>query len=62
VAGALRFELLSEGRTAPRGGRMRDSRAGKPHTGGKTRPGRDKKDGKKSRKPSRKARKSNKKG
>ena len=62
VAGALRFELLSEGRTAPRGGRMRDSRAGKPNTGGKTRPGRDKKDGKKSRKPSRKARKSNKKG
>lgn len=62
VAGALRFELLSEGRTAPRGGRMRDSRAGKPHTGGKTRPGRDKKDVKKSRKPSRKARKSKKKG
>ncbi len=56
VAGALRFELLSEGRTAPRGGRMRDSRAGKPHTGGKTRPGRGKKDVKKSRKPSRKAR------
>ncbi len=62
VAGALRFELLSEGQTAPRGGRMRDNRAGKPHAGGKTRPGRDKKDGKKSRKPSRKARKSNKKG
>lgn len=62
VAGALRFELLSEGRTAPRGGRMRDSRAGKPHTGGKTRPGRGKKDVKKSRKPSRKARKSKKKG
>ncbi len=60
VAGALRFELLSEGRTAPRGGRMRDSRAGKPHTGGKTRPGRGKKDVKKSRKPSRKARKSKK--
>jgi ribonuclease R len=62
VAGALRFELLSEGQPAPRGGRMRDSRAGKPHTGGKTRPGRDKKDVKKSRKPSRKARKSKKKG
>ncbi|MBB5051578.1 ribonuclease R [Afipia massiliensis] len=62
VAGALRFELLSEGRTAPRGGRMRDNRAGKPHTGGKTRPGRGKKDVKKSRKPSRKARKSKKKG
>lgn len=60
VAGALRFELLSEGRTVPRGGRMRDNRAGKPHTGGKTRPGRDKKDVKKSRKPSRKARKSKK--
>ncbi|TKT72829.1 ribonuclease R [Afipia massiliensis] len=60
VAGALRFELLSEGRTVPRGGRMRDSRTGKPHTGGKTRPGRDKKDVKKSRKPSRKARKSKK--
>ncbi|MDZ4366886.1 MAG: ribonuclease R [Afipia sp.] len=60
VAGALRFELLSEGRIAPRGGRMRDNRAGKPHTGGKTRPGRDKKDVKKSRKPSRKARKSKK--
>ncbi len=59
VAGALRFELLSEGSIAPRGGRFRDSRAGKPHAGGKTRPGRDKKDGKtKSRKPSRgKARK-----
>ncbi len=59
VAGALRFELLSDGSIAPRGGRIRDSRAGKPHSGGKTRPGRDKKDGKtKSRKPSRgKARK-----
>ena len=57
VAGALRFELLSEGQTVPRGGRMRDSRADKPHTSGRTRPGRDKKDGKKSRKPSRKARK-----
>jgi len=64
VAGALRFELLSEGRTAPRGGRIRDNRAGKPHPGGKTRPGRDKKDRKKkSRKPSgSKARKSKKKG
>jgi ribonuclease R len=59
LAGALRFELLSEGSIAPRGGRIRDSRAGKPPSGGKTRPGRDKKDGrKKSRKPSRsKARK-----
>ena len=58
VAGALRFELLSEGSTAPRGSRFRDSRVGR-HAGGKTRPGRDKKDGKtKSRKPSRgKARK-----
>ncbi len=62
VAGALRFELLSEGRTAPRGGRIRDSRAGKPHAGGKTRPGRDK-SRKKQRKPSgSKARKSKKKG
>jgi ribonuclease R len=53
VAGALRFELLSEGRTVPRGGRIRDGRKAKPHAGGKTRPGRDKKDGKtKSRKPS----------
>ncbi|MCR6736329.1 MAG: ribonuclease R [Afipia sp.] len=53
VAGALRFELLSEGSIAPRGGRIRDSRKTKPHAGGKTRPGRDKKDGKKkSRKPS----------
>lgn len=58
VAGALRFELLSEGTTAPRTSRFRDNRAGKPHAGGKTRPGRDKKSGKtKSRKPSRKARK-----
>ncbi len=64
VAGALRFELLSEGRTAPRGGRIRDNRAGKPHPGGKTRPGRDKNDRKKKpRKPSgSKARKSKKKG
>ncbi|CAN5269132.1 ribonuclease R [soil metagenome] len=55
VAGALRFELLSEGSVAPRGGRFR---AGKPKPGGNARPGRDKKDGKtKSRKPSRKARK-----
>jgi ribonuclease R len=53
VAGALRFELLSEGRTVSRGGRIRDGRKPKPHAGGKTRPGRDKKDGKKkSRKPS----------
>lgn len=59
VAGALRFELLSEGSIAPRGSRFRDSRTAKSHPGGKTRPGRDKKDGKtKSRKPSRgKARK-----
>ncbi len=63
VAGALRFELLSEGRAAPRGGRIRDNRAGKPFAGGKTRPGRDKKDRKKQRKPSgSKARKSKKKG
>ena len=63
VAGALRFELLSEGRTAPRGGRIRDNRAGKPHPGGKTRPGRDKSRKKKPRKPSgSKARKSKKKG
>ncbi|MGL4559847.1 MAG: ribonuclease R [Afipia sp.] len=62
VAGALRFELLSEGRTAPRGGRIRDNRARPPNTGGKARPGRDTKDKKKSRKPSRKARKSKKKG
>ncbi|EKS38828.1 ribonuclease R [Afipia clevelandensis] len=63
VAGALRFELLSEGRTAPRGGRIRDNRAGKPHPGGKTRPGRDKTNRKKPRKPSgSKARKSKKKG
>jgi ribonuclease R len=62
VAGALRFELLSEGRTAPRGGRIRDSRAGKPHAGGKARPGRDK-SRKKPRKPSGStARKSKKKG
>ena len=62
VAGALRFELLSEGRTARRGGRIRDSRAGKPPAGGKARPGRDK-SRKKPRKPSgSKARKSKKKG
>ncbi len=62
VAGALRFELLSEGRTAPRGGRIRDNRAGKPHAGGKARPGRDK-SRKKQRKPSgTTARKSKKKG
>jgi ribonuclease R len=59
VAGALRFELLSEGSIAPRGGRFRDNRSAKPKQAGKVRPGRDKKDGKtKSRKPSRgKARK-----
>ena len=61
VAGALRFELLSEGQTAPRGGRMREGRRSSkpqfPRTEGKARPGRDKK---KSRKPSRKARKSKK--
>ncbi|NGX97838.1 MAG: ribonuclease R [Candidatus Afipia apatlaquensis] len=62
VAGALRFELLSEGRTAPRGGRMRDTRARPPNTGGKARPGRNSKNGKKSRKPSRKTRKSKKEG
>ena len=62
VAGALRFELLSEGRTAPRGGRIRDNRARPPNAGGKARPGRDTKDRKKPRKPSRKARKSKKKG
>ena len=61
VAGALRFELLSEGVTAPRGGLMREGRRSSkpqfPRTEGKARPGRDKK---KSRKPSRKARKSKK--
>lgn len=62
VAGALRFELLSEGRTAPRGGRMRDTRARPPNTGGKARPGRNSKNGKKLRKPSRKTRKSKKEG
>ncbi len=62
VAGALRFELLSEGRTAPRGGRMRNNRARPPNTGGKARPGRNSKNGKKSRKPSRKTRKSKKEG
>jgi len=62
VAGALRFELLSEGSKAPRGGRIRDSRSGKPYPGGKKRPGRDKSDKKKSRGPSRgTARKSKKK-
>ncbi|MES2752901.1 MAG: ribonuclease R [Pseudomonadota bacterium] len=60
VAGALRFELLSEGKTAPRGGRIRDGRAAKPNPGSKARPGRDTKKRKKSRKPSRKARKQNK--
>ncbi|HEX7882598.1 MAG TPA: ribonuclease R [Afipia sp.] len=59
VAGALRFELLSEGRTVPRGGRMRT----KPHSGGESRPGRNTADRKKkSRSPSRgTARKSKKK-
>ena len=61
VAGALRFELLSEGQTAPRGGRMREGRRSSrpqfPRTEGKAQPGRNKK---KSRKPSRKARKSKK--
>jgi ribonuclease R len=53
VAGALRFELLSEGQPAPRGER------GRSRTGGKTRPDRGKKT-KTPRKPSRKARKSKK--
>jgi len=53
VAGALRFELLSEGQPAPRGQR------GRLRTGGKTRPDRGKKT-KTPRKPSRKARKSKK--
>ena len=61
IAGALRFELLSEGVSAPRGGRMREGRrSSKPQfarSAGKAQPGRDKK---KSRKPSRKARKSKK--
>jgi ribonuclease R len=60
VAGALRFELLSEGATAPRGGRPRDGRKRVPPTG-QTRPGRDKTaSNTKARKPSRKARKSRK--
>jgi ribonuclease R len=53
VAGALRFELLSEGAPAPRGER------GRSRTGGKARPDRGKKT-KAPRKPSRKARKSKK--
>jgi ribonuclease R len=53
VAGALRFELLSEGQPAPRGQR------GRSRTGGKARPDRGKKT-KTPRKPSRKARKSKK--
>lgn len=53
VAGALRFELLSEGQPAPRGER------GRSRTGGKARPDRGKKT-KAPRKPSRKARKSKK--
>ncbi len=60
VAGALRFELLSEGQIAPRGDRKRDVRGAKPQAGGKARPGRDKKNKKKPNKPSRKARKSKK--
>jgi ribonuclease R len=55
VAGALRFELLSEGQPAPRGQR------GRLRTGGKARPDRGKKT-KTPRKPSRKARKLKKKG
>ena len=61
VAGALRFELLSEGQVAPRGGRMREERrSSKPKFAGsasKPHPGRHQK---KSRKPSRKERKSKK--
>ena len=61
VAGALRFELLSEGQVAPRGGRMREGRrSSKPKFAGsasKSHPGRHQK---KSRKPSRKERKSKK--
>ena len=61
VAGALRFELLSEGQVAPRGGRMREGRrSSKPKFAGsasKPHPGRHQK---KSRKPSRKERKSKK--
>ena len=61
VAGALRFELLSEGQVAPRGGRMREGqRSSKPkfaRSEDKAQPGRHKA---KSRKPSRKARKSKK--
>jgi ribonuclease R len=53
VAGALRFELLSEGQPAPRGQR------GRSRTGGKARPDRGKKT-ETPRKPSRKARKSKK--
>lgn len=63
VAGALRFELLSEGTIAPRGGRMREGRRSSkpqfPRSETKSRPGRHKT---KSRKPSRKARKSKTKG
>ena len=61
VAGALRFELLSVGQVAPRGGRMREERrSSKPKFAGsasKPHPGRHQK---KSRKPSRKERKSKK--
>jgi ribonuclease R len=63
VAGALRFELLSEGRTVPRGGRIRTADRTKPRPGGEPRPGRNTADRKKrSRSPSRgTARKSKKK-
>ena len=61
VAGALRFELLSEGQVAPRGSQMREGRrSSKPKFAGsasKPHPGRHQK---KSRKPSRKERKSKK--
>ncbi|WP_424631021.1 ribonuclease R [Bradyrhizobium sp. SYSU BS000235] len=63
VAGALRFELLSDGNVAPRGGRKHESRGPKPKGGVKAHLKRDKKSKKK--KPpklSRKARKGKKKG
>jgi ribonuclease R len=62
VAGALRFELLSDGQVAPRGGRKHESRGPKSKASVKARPGRDTKSKKKSRKPSRKERKAKKKG
>ncbi len=70
VAGALRFELLSEGQTAPRGSRFGDARrSSKPKFGqvepkGQSRGASEKgrRDKKKSRKPSRKARGKSKKG